>query len=332
MSADVQFDEISDDEAQVFTSTTTDTSNDNGFVPPGVRLLEKDPDVSSTYHSAIPVEVLKAGTSEGCVLGVDEAGRGPVLGAMVYALSYCLKSYSDRLPSFGFADSKTLTHDVRVRLFSQICNDKSDEELYRNIGYATRTMSARDVSSGMLRSNASGAYNLNEQAHDTTITLISEVLKAGVNVTEIYVDTVGPPASYQAKLARYFPGIKVTVTKKADSLFPIVSVASICAKVTRDIALMRREEMLSRRVEESWGSGYPGDARTVRWLKEAIDPVFGWTNVVRFSWQTTKDLLDKDDNVKDVEWIDSKAGKLQFKPPKEASAALWFGTPVTSQF
>jgi hypothetical protein len=49
---------------------------------------------------------------------------------------------------------------------------------------------------------------------------------------QVYVDTVGDPSKYQGKLANLFPNIpKIVVSKKADSIYPVVSAASICAKV-----------------------------------------------------------------------------------------------------
>lgn len=48
---------------------------------------------------------------------------------------------------------------------------------------------------------------------------------------QVYVDTVGDPGKYEMKLSKNFPSIKFVVAKKADSLYPVVSGASIVAKV-----------------------------------------------------------------------------------------------------
>ncbi|WPK26263.1 hypothetical protein PUMCH_003612 [Australozyma saopauloensis] len=248
---------------------------------------------STTYHTAIPEEIEKHKDGR-VILGVDEAGRGPVLGPMVYGIAYCLEDYQEKLKKeYGFADSKVLKEAVRTNLL-QLLHDKN-HDLYRNVGWATRTMTAKDISNGMLRSlSGPGPYNLNEQAHDTTIQLIKEVLAKGVNLKAIFVDTVGPPASYQAKLKRFFPEIDITVTKKADSLFPIVSAASVAAKVTRDKNLEYFHQNLDLLKGEVLGSGYPSDPNTSRWLNSHVDPVFGWPpGLLRFSWQTAKDSLER---------------------------------------
>lgn len=51
------------------------------------------------------------------------------------------------------------------------------------------------------------------------------------------MDTVGLPDTYQKRLQQRFPGIEVTVKAKADALYPVVSAASICAKVRRLLAV-----------------------------------------------------------------------------------------------
>ncbi|GFQ06877.1 ribonuclease h2 subunit a [Phtheirospermum japonicum] len=141
---------------------------------------------------------------------------------------------------------------------------------------------------GLIRSLVLGYQSISstEISHDSAIGLINKVLNIGVLLTEVYLDTVGDAEKYQIKLSERFPNIKFVVAKKADSLYPIVSGASIVAKVTRDRSLRdwvldETEENLQR----NFGSGYPGDPQTKAWLKDHQHPVFGFPTLVRFSWE-----------------------------------------------
>ncbi|KIJ51072.1 hypothetical protein M422DRAFT_224522 [Sphaerobolus stellatus SS14] len=174
---------------------------------------------SYTYHSPKP-------TADGpYMLGVDEAGRGPVLGPLVYGIAYCPVAYNDTLGDMGFADSKTLTHDTRARLLASLSGDPE------SLGWSVRVLSPQAISAGMLRHPPS---NLNQQSQEATVLLIREVLTAGLEISEIYVDALGPSVPYQAYLSSIFPGISITVKPKADSIYTIVGAASVAAKVTRD--------------------------------------------------------------------------------------------------
>ena len=149
--------------------------------------------------------------NEPCVLGIDEAGRGPVLGPMVYGISFCPVAKNPDLKELGVDDSKALTEDQREVLLKKVL-DNNDY-----IGWAVHVLSPRFISSSMYRRSK---YNLNTMSHDTAIGLVNKAIERGVQVSEIYVDTVGPPEKYQAKLQNIFPSLKVTVAKKADSLYP----------------------------------------------------------------------------------------------------------------
>lgn len=269
----------------------------NIYIPPSVERSTLVSGASTTHFSPVPPSLLNTSdpsSAPPCVLGVDEAGRGPVLGPMVYGVFYLPLPLSDSLlrDTHHFDDSKVLTPAVRSSLMEKLCT--RDTDLFENCGWATSSLSARDIGANMLK--PVGVYNLNAQAMDATIDLIKGVYERGVNVQEIYVDTIGQPATYQAKLQRVFPTAKITVAKKADSLYPCVSAASVCAKVTRDAAL---EVLYEARGEEpneddgmAWGSGYPSDGRCTSWMRSNMHPVFGWGPECRFSWGTAKEMLE----------------------------------------
>lgn len=264
---------------------------------------------------------------------------------MVYALFYLPIELHHSLlaETHHFDDSKVLTAAVRTDLMRKLCTEGSD--LYEAGGWATRSLSAQDISAHML---SPSVYNLNAQAMDATINLIKGVLAKGVNVTEIYIDTIGRPEIYQKKLERIWPTIRITVAKKADSLYPVVSAASVCAKVTRDAAIEVAWEPYHNRISEieqeaevqvAWGSGYPSDPRTTTWLRQNMDPLFGWGNECRFSWGTAKEMLDGKNSSVKIEWpVEDDGNDMRmtdfFSGKGEVAGdelVDWFGKRVTEE-
>jgi len=165
------------------------------------------------------------------------------------------------------------------------------------------------MSSQMLDKNR---YSLNEISHNSAMLLIRKALQNGFNISEVYLDTVGGTESYENKLSCHFNGynIRFIVESKADVNYPIVSAASICAKVMRDYIIdhwIFNEKHLSNQPEihQQLGNGYPGDEKTKKFLQTYKDPVFGFPTIVRFSWQTAKTIMDNDSV--NVKWADEQA-------------------------
>lgn len=335
--------------------------DETSFVPPSVHPDALWAGKSYTHFSPVPPALLLAENENNppCCLGVDEAGRGPVLGPMVYGIFYLPLALADPLlrAQHRFDDSKVLTPGVRAALMRTLCTPPSPSDggtepsLYTHCGWATTALSAQAIAAGMLRPGA--AYNLNAQAMDATVALVRGALARGVNVAEIYVDTVGPPAAYQQKLERIFPGINITVAKKADSLYPCVSAASVCAKVTRDACLevlhrRRRRVAVGPHQQEkeekddeggmAWGSGYPSDARCISWLRSNMHPVFGWGPECRFSWGTAKDMIEAKGAGVKVEWPVDDDGETSHltdyfggsndRENDGDELGTWFGSPA----
>ena len=84
------------------------------------------------------------------------------------------------------------------------------------------------------------------------------------------MDTVGPKFKYKTWLENQFGGpdcpYKITVEEKADSKYSVVSAASIQAKVTRDHVVEGWKFAEPNIKDVVFGSGYPGDPKTKKWL------------------------------------------------------------------
>lgn len=153
---------------------------------------------------------------EGVHVGIDEAGRGSVLGPMTYGAAFWNKN-AEHIPK-DFNDSKQLSEETRARLLQKILLDCPQ------IGFCLRILQSSEIARNMLRRDP---YNLNQMSHDAAAGMVEALLAAGVKIDTCYVDTVGNAASYQRRLEQQFPGVNFVVECKADAKYAPCSAASV---------------------------------------------------------------------------------------------------------
>lgn len=184
--------------------------------PPLANVHGYGPLLLSDVPPSCLADARPSGLSPSVVVGIDEAGRGSVLGPMVYGCAYWSTDLQDAVPA-GFNDSKQLSEEQRARLFDAILDAPA-------VGFGTRVLYASEISRHMLRSQP---YNLNQMSHDAAMDLIRSLRHAGVAIRTCYVDTVGNPAHYRRLLEREFEDIEFVVESKADSKYAPCSAASV---------------------------------------------------------------------------------------------------------
>ncbi len=198
-------------------------------------------------------------------MGVDEAGRGPVIGPLVIC-GYVYDETVD-LRSLGAKDSKQLTPARREKLAGALREAATDHRLSV---IPAKDIDHRDCSLNDLEINHM-ALLIDELAPDT-----------------VYIDAIQSDcAAFRDKLmSRLKHKVNIIAENKADVKFPVVSAASILAKVERDSAVERLRKEFG-----DIGSGYPSDPTTKRWLREWYSEHGSFPPVVRHTWATVKDLL-----------------------------------------
>ena len=198
-----------------------------------------------------------------CQCGIDEAGRGPVIGPMVMAM---VCGNPESLRSAGVRDSKDLSPRQREILFEQITVLSTSRSFF--------IISPSEINSMMER------ITLNEIEHHFALKLLENAK------CDIYVDSFDVKPERLSNSLSEKSGKKVFCAHKADSIYPSVSAASIVAKVIRD----REIKNLSREYGEI-GSGYPSDVRTIRFIREAIENGMDISKIVRTKWKTYQNII-----------------------------------------
>lgn len=204
------------------------------------------------------------------VAGVDEAGRGCVIGPMVVAGIVVKVENLPLLIKLGVKDSKLLTPRKREALYPEILRLTEKYQIAKVFPYQIDKVveSARKL------------HKLNRLEAQTMAQVI-EALKPD----EVYVDAADTVEYRFRNHIQECLKIKTKIVSKhkADRIFPIVSAASIIAKVERD------REIANLRVEHGdFGSGYLTDQKTMSFLKRLLEKDGEYPSFVRKSWKPAK--------------------------------------------
>lgn len=201
------------------------------------------------------------------ICGVDEAGRGPVMGPLVVA-GVAIES-DVPLRQLGVKDSKKLTPERRESLAADI------EKIAR---HAVLVIPAEDID--VMRSEMS----LNDFEAKLFASVIEKLRPETAYVDAVDVDEI----EFKRAVLRELPfEVEIVSQHGADDLFPVVSAASILAKVRRDAEV----RLIEAEIREPIGSGYPSDPVTLRFLEKWIKEKGTLPPHTRASWDTAKRLL-----------------------------------------
>jgi|TARA_B100001964_G_scaffold228142_1_gene278884 ribonuclease HII len=198
------------------------------------------------------------------ICGLDEAGRGPVLGDLVVAGICCNEEDVKILKEIGVNDSKVLSPKKREKLFKILTRD-----------YLFDIVSISPQQLDKLRLK----YTLNV-IEAIAFAKIIDRLKP----SKAYIDCADPiPNNFKNAIEQNLQHeCRLVIEHKADQKYPVVSAGSIIAKVTRDAKI----KMLSQEYG-SIGSGYPADPITREFLSKWIRKYRSYPPFVRKSWKTT---------------------------------------------
>ena len=211
------------------------------------------------------------------ICGIDEAGRGPVMGPLVVASVFV--SDEDGLKGIGVRDSKRLSPQTREHMFDRI----AEMAEYRLV-----ILSADEIDSKRAK------HSLN----DIELRMFADSV-SGMKVSEVYADCPDAnESSFGYALSHMLGNVNVIARHKADDTYPVVSAASIIAKVTRD----RMMSNISDEFGTDVGSGYPSDQLTMdfiaKWIKENGNP----PPHTRRSWETVRRMMTLNMNSKITDW------------------------------
>ena len=201
------------------------------------------------------------------IVGVDEAGRGPVLGPLVVCCAVCKREDEKLLRKLASKDSKQLSPSQREEIYEklkQFCTFRWVEISAADLNKLMKTMSLNDIEAKFM----------------------ADLVKK-IDDGDIMIDMPDRYGWTFRRRMEKFCVKRFEAEHKADEKYPIVAAASICAKIVRD----RKIDEI-RQATCNFGSGYPGDPKTRAALKDKEKLVI-LKPFIRERWKTLENLKQK---------------------------------------
>ncbi|GGM70803.1 ribonuclease HII [Thermogymnomonas acidicola] len=170
--------------------------------------------------------------------------------------------------STGARDSKKLSPDLRNRV---------SERIMKGFNWWVKVIDAEALNRLMEKATI----------NEIEMEVVTELASAAPYT--VYMDSFDTVESRPGELISRATGKRVISLHKADERIPAVSAASIVAKVTRDRIIREIAEKYG-----DFGSGYPSDPRTIRFLKESMREGRDISKIVRMKWKTLERVSGKD--------------------------------------
>ncbi|TXT67027.1 MAG: Ribonuclease HII [Promethearchaeota archaeon] len=213
------------------------------------------------------------------ICGLDEAGRGPVLGPLVLCGVCFLEEDLGYLQQIGVKDSKKVSAQKRETLARQIKANCSS--------YKVLQLTPQDID--------------NREKTRTSLNTL-EVIKFAEILNElqpaiIYIDAADTDEKRFGRILKKqlnFSPHHIISKHKADTLYPVVGAASIIAKTYRDKIIDELKLFYQDYGYIDIGSGYPSDEKTINFLRNWIQTNKKPPSCARKTWATTKTILNEE--------------------------------------
>jgi len=207
------------------------------------------------------------------ILGIDDAGRGPVIGPMVLAGVLIDDSKENKLKELDVKDSKQII-------------PKKREKLAREIKKIAEAYSTLIISVDEIDGKNNDKLNLNQREAVGMSMIINKLNKKKQQI-KVVIDCPSTNInSWKEYLEKFIIGgsnLNIVCEHKADENHLVVGAASILAKVTRDGEIKKLKEKLG----VDFGSGYAADPITRKFIYDSYEKFKG-KGVFRESWGTIK--------------------------------------------